>query len=59
MDILNTLKEKGKELYIEELDFFVTELETGNYSDIYIKECLELINSIKNWKKFQNSTVKK
>ena len=59
MDILNTLKEKGKELYIDELDFFVTELETGNYSDIYIKECLELINSIKNWKKSQNSTPKK
>lgn len=51
MDILNTLKEKGKELYLEELDFYVTELETGDYSEVYVKECMDLITSIRNWKK--------
>lgn len=59
MDILKTLKEKGNELYIDELEFFVAELETGNYSNKYIEECLKLINSIKNWKKPQKSTPKK
>lgn len=59
MDILNTLKEKGKELFIDELDFFVTELETGNYSEVYVKECFEIIKSIKNWKKSQNVSPKK
>lgn len=53
MDILNTLKTKGKDLFAEELDFFVTELETGDYSDVYVKECLELITAIKNWQKSQ------
>ena len=59
MDILTTLKEKGKDLYIDELDFYVTELETGDYSEVYVKECLELIVSIKNWKKSQNPILKK
>ncbi len=53
MDILNTLKEKGKELYLEELDFFIAELETGDYSVAYVKECKDLIKSIRNWKKPQ------
>ena len=59
MDILNILKEKGKELFIDELDFFVTELETGNYSEVYVKECFEIITSIKNWKNSQNVSPKK
>ena len=50
MDILTILKDKGNELYIEELDFYVTELETGNYSTDYVKKCLKLISEIKTWK---------
>ena len=59
MDILNTLKQKGKELYIEELEYYITELNTGDYSEIYVKECFDLINNIINWNKSQISQEKK
>jgi len=59
MDILKLLKEKGNELYLEELEYYITELETGDYSEVYIKECIELIDSIRNWKISKNSKSKK
>lgn len=59
MDILKTLKERGNELYLDELDFYVTELETGDYSTSYVSQCLRLIKSIKKWKTSQNNPVKK
>lgn len=46
MDILNILKTQGKKLYKEELEFFITELEIGDYSPDYVKQCKSLINNL-------------
>ena len=54
MDILKTLKQKGNDLYIEELEYFISELSIGDYSKVYIDECLEIINEIKFWKNTKN-----
>lgn len=52
MDILETLKKSGKDLYPEDLDFFETELATGgNYNAAYQAECRALIKQIRNWQK--------
>lgn len=47
MDVLNELKENKDELLDTDLDFYITELETGNYSQSYIAECMDIINSIR------------
>lgn len=50
MDILKILKESGKELYAEDLDFFETELATGEgYDDVYQEQCHKLIDELRGW----------
>lgn len=49
MEILEILKNSKEEIYPEDLDFFVTELATGNYSEDYIAECKNQIKLIRNW----------
>ncbi len=49
MDILNILENSKNELYIEDLDFFETELATGEYDEAYVAQCKELIVKIRNW----------
>lgn len=52
MDVLEILKNSGKDLYPEDLDFFETELATGgNYNAAYQAECRALIEQIRNWQK--------
>lgn len=52
MDVLEILKKSGNDLYPEDLDFFETELATGEYyNDAYQTECRELMNQIRNWQK--------
>jgi len=54
MEILKILRQNGQELYPEDLDFFVTELDTGGYSEDYIDACKKLIAEIRNWQKQKN-----
>ena len=50
MEILKILEESGKSLYPEDLDFFETELATGDgYSDSYRKQCKDLISELRVW----------
>ena len=50
MDILKILEESGKELYMEDLDFFETELATGDeYSHQYREKCRRKIREIRAW----------
>lgn len=50
MDILKILEESRKSLYIEDLDFFETELATGGpYSDEYKTQCKDKIKEIRLW----------
>lgn len=49
MEILIILEESGKELYPEDLEFFETELATGEYDGAYIKECKTQIEKIRTW----------
>lgn len=52
MEILKTLEESGKDLYPEDLDFFETELATGDgYSREYIQQCQERIKRLRAWMK--------
>lgn len=52
MDILKILKESGKDLYSEDLDFFETELATGGpYDAAYQSECKALIKELRAWMK--------
>ena len=51
MEILKILEESGKDLFAEDLDFFETELATGEgYDDQYKQRCLEKIQRIRAWK---------
>jgi hypothetical protein len=46
------LKESARDLYPEDLDFFETELATGDgYDDAYKKECMTKIKQIRAWMK--------
>ena len=47
MEILEILKNSKDEIYLEDLDFFETELATGNYADSYISECKEQIEIVR------------
>ncbi len=49
MDIMNILENSKDELYLEDLDFFETELATGEYEEAYIIQCKELIAQIRKW----------
>ena len=51
MQVLEILKNSGKELYPEDLAFFEAELDTGNYPLEYIDQCKKLIAEIRNWRK--------
>ena len=47
MDIYKTLEEYGRTMIIEDLDFYTTELETGDYSISYIRRCKELLSALR------------
>ena len=47
MEILEILKNSKDEIYLEDLDFFETELATGNYAESYISECKEQIEIVR------------
>ena len=50
MDILKILEESGKDLYLEDLDFFETELATGGqYDEFYQAQCRSKINELRAW----------
>ena len=49
MEILEILKNSKDEIYPEDLDFFETELATGEYDEAYIAACKEQITLIRNW----------
>lgn len=49
MDILKILENSAKELYPEDLDFFETELATGDYNRAYINACKSQIKKIRKW----------
>ena len=51
MQVLEILKNSGKDLYPEDLAFFEAELDTGDYPLEYIDQCKDLIAEIRNWKK--------
>ena len=51
MQVLEILKNSGKDLYPEDLAFFEAELDTGDYTREYIDQCKDLIAEIRNWKK--------
>lgn len=57
MDILKILKETGKDLYIEDLDFFETELATGGHYDAaYREQCMTRIKVLREWMSGENDT---
>lgn len=47
MEILEILKNPNNEIYSEDLDFFETELATGDYTESYIAECKEQIKFVR------------
>ena len=49
MEILEILRNSKDEIYLEDLDFFETELATGNYAESYISECKEQIEIVRKW----------
>lgn len=49
MDILEILKKSREELYLDDLEFFETELATGEYDEVYASKCREQIIIIRNW----------
>ncbi len=50
MEILKTLQDHGSDLYPEDLDFFETELATGEgYNAAYQAQCMSLIKKLRTW----------
>jgi len=50
MEILKILEESGKDLYLEDLEFFETELDTGGtYDDAYREQCRSIIKELRAW----------
>ena len=49
MEILEILEKNGKELYPEDLEFFETELATGNYTKLYKEQCRTKIDLLRKW----------
>lgn len=58
MDILKILTESADSLIPEDLDFFVTELETGDYDASYIQQCKDQIEILRNWHKDSTAAAK-
>ena len=57
MEIFEILKNSGKELYMEDLQFFKTELDTGDYSENYVAECKNLIKMLEGWLLAKNKGI--
>lgn len=49
MEILKILEASTGKLYPEDIDFFETELATGNYSEKYVKQCRKKLKEIRKW----------
>ena len=49
MDILKILEESADSLISEDLDFFETELDTGEYEADYIKKCRDKLIQVRKW----------
>lgn len=49
MEILELLKTARDQMYLEDLEFFQTELDTGGYTDAYIAECRQQIELVRKW----------
>lgn len=49
MEILETLKNSKEDIYLEDLEFFETELATGGYAESYIAECKKQIELVRKW----------
>ena len=57
MEILKILEESGKDLYLEDLDFFETELATGgDYDPAYQALCRSKIKELRAWLNGENDT---
>lgn len=59
MEILHTLDTMGAELLAEDLDFYETELATGDYSLPYQQQCLARISELRHWKSEKNAPKEK
>lgn len=55
MDILEILKKSKNSLYLEDLDFFETELATGDYKKSYVDKCKEQISLTRKWLKAEKN----
>ena len=49
MEILKILETSTEDLYPEDLDFFETELATGDYSEEYAAQCRQKIQELRKW----------
>ena len=49
MEILEIIENSGDDLYLEDLDFFETELATGDYSEGYVSACKKIIEEKRRW----------
>ena len=59
MDILKILQQSGEDLYLEDLEFFETELDTGKeYDEEYQCECRKIIYRLRSWLKGEKSDRK-
>lgn len=47
MDILSILQDKSNTLYRDDLDYFITELDTNDYDIDYINKCKKIIDKLK------------
>lgn len=57
MEILKILEESGNHLYLEDLDFFETELATGGHYDAaYQAQCRSKIKELRAWLNGKNDT---
>ena len=57
MDILKILEESAESLYPEDLDFFETELATGEYKADYIKQCRSKLIQVRKWMNGERDTT--
>lgn len=56
MEILRILETSAESLYPEDLDFFETELATGEYAEEYVKQCREKLGEVRNWLSNRSNT---
>lgn len=57
MDILEILKSAKENIYLEDLEFFETELATGDYAESYIAECKQQIRLVRSWLRGEKEAV--